>query len=158
MKFFWASLLILTLLPIKTVANQAKIKINNIDITAEVASTPELKRQGLMFRKYLPEKNGMIFIFDHPQKTNFWMKNVNFPLDIIFINKNKIIKIYKNLPTCKNKPCPIYPSKVLTEYALELNGGFCQKYGIKTGQSIIFDKKLEFLRKNLQNNNKGIKL
>lgn len=146
------------LLPLKTVANHANIKINNMDITVEIADTPRLKRQGLMFRTHLREKNGMIFLFDKPQKTNFWMKNVNFPLDLVFIYKNKIVKIYNKLPTCKNKPCPIYPSGVLTDYALELNGGFCQKYGIQVGQKIIFDKKLEILIKNLQNNNKGIKL
>ncbi len=158
MKYIFIFLLILTLLPIKTFANHANIKINNTEITVEIADTPKLKRKGLMFRKYLPEKNGMIFLFDKPQKTNFWMKNVNFPLDLIFIYKNKIIKIYKKLPPCKSKHCPIYPSKVLTECVIELNGGFCQKYGIQVGQKIIFDKRLENLVKNLQNYNKGIKL
>ena len=64
------------------------------------------------------------------------MKNVKIPLDMVFIYKDKVVKIYNMVPGCANDPCDIYPSKYKVDYVLELNGGFCLKNNIKPGQLV----------------------
>ncbi|MFH0702946.1 MAG: DUF192 domain-containing protein [bacterium] len=85
--------------------------INNKKVVLEVADTDLLREKGLMRRNTLKENSGMIFLFDYPDYVNFWMKNVKIPLDILFINGDKIVNIYKEASVCKKEPCRIYPSK-----------------------------------------------
>lgn len=109
---------------------------NDKRIFLEIADTEEKKQLGLMFRENLAEDQGMIFLFDKPDYANFWMKNVKIPLDILFIYKNKVVKMYNMIPGCKQDPCDIYPSEYIVDSVIELKGGFCQKNNIKTGQTV----------------------
>lgn len=115
------------------------VTINNKKIFLDVANNDEKRATGLMYRENLPENNGMIFLFDKVDKYNFWMKNVKIPLDMIFIYNNKIVKIYNNVPICKNDPCEIYPSDYKIDSVIELKGGFCKKYDVKPGMSVTFN-------------------
>lgn len=121
----------------------SSVFINNKKITLEVADTPETRETGLMFRDNMDENHGMIFLFDKPEVTNFWMKNVKIPLDILFIYKNKIVKLYTMLSGCTNEPCEIYPSEHIVDSVIEVNSGFCYKNKIKAGQKIELDKNLQ---------------
>lgn len=116
---------------------KAFIKINRHKINLEVADSKCLREMGLMFRESLDQNAGMLFVMDSPQKVDFWMKNVNFPLDIVFINKNKIVKIEENIPVCKSESCLFYNSEKIVDSVIEFNAGFCKKYNLKTGQTII---------------------
>ncbi len=99
--------------------------------TVEYAISDSQKQKGLMFRKKLCEKCGMLFDFGTEQEIRMWMKNTIIPLDMIFMNENKkIIYIEKytvpySLKTIKS-PIP-------ARYVLELNAGVSQKYQIKIG-------------------------
>src|ERR1041384_342895 len=65
---------------------------NGVHIFAvEMALTPEKQAQGLMFRKELPEGQGMLFDFQREQETSFWMKNTLISLDMIFIRADGTI-------------------------------------------------------------------
>ena len=61
----------------------------------EVAVTDEEKEKGLMNRPSLAENRGMVFVFRPARQITFWMKDTLIPLDMIFINKGKIVKIVK---------------------------------------------------------------
>jgi uncharacterized membrane protein (UPF0127 family) len=107
--------------------------INNegskIIVNCEVPTTDEEKMTGLMYRENLCDKCGMFF---ENIDGGFWMKNVKFPLDMIFINGNKIVDIkYAK----SNDDTTIYPSTESTGN-LEVNGGFCEKYNISIGNEI----------------------
>ena len=117
--------------------------INNKKITLEVADTDTKRQLGLMFRDSLDENQGMIFLFNKPREVSFWMKNVKIPLDMLFIYKNKVVKIYNMVPGCEDEPCDLYPSVYKIDYVIELNGGFCQKYNIKTGQDVNLETQLQ---------------
>src|SRR3989338_783245 len=68
----------------------------NLKVFLEVALTDAEKEKGLMNRPGLAENRGMVFVFRPRKQTTFWMKDTLIPLDMIFINKGKIVKIIKN--------------------------------------------------------------
>lgn len=106
--------------------------ITKLDI--EISDTPEKRSTGLMYRKSLPKRSGMFFIFDNSEKLSFWMKNTIMPLDIIFINSNMVVvDIYKNAEPYSLKK--IIPSEI-SKYVLEVPAGFALDYGIKRGYEI----------------------
>ncbi len=105
-------------------------------IEIEIAETPEKQAQGLMYRNKMREDRGMLFIFDRDDYRSFWMKNTVIPLDMIFVNSEfKIVTIRKN-----TTPFDVssYTSTKPAKYVVEVNAGFCDKYGIKTGDKISF--------------------
>jgi uncharacterized membrane protein (UPF0127 family) len=109
-------------------------KIAQIDI--EIADTPAERTQGLMDRRYLPPNAGMLFIFDSPGPLSFWMKNTYIPLDIIFISEAKtIVSIAKNTTPLSEA---LIPSGEDAMYVVEVNAGFCDRYGIAAGDAIDF--------------------
>ena len=83
----------------------------------------------------------MWFIFSDDAERVFWMKNVTFPLDMIFIDKSFAIrKIIRMVPPCIQEPCPRYYSGVPVRYALEVPGGYCDRKGVKEGQKVELAK------------------
>lgn len=125
--------------------------INGNKISLEVADNDYLREKGLMYRNSIGENQGMIFIFDRQDYVNFWMKNVKFPLDILFISGDKIAKIYNMADVCRKDPCPFYPSKSKVSYTIELKGGFCRKNKIKTGQKVFLSRELKEKISSIQN-------
>ena len=104
----------------------------NIDI--ELADTENKRMQGLMYRKTMEEKQGMLFVFSIEEPQSFWMKNTILPLDILFVNiERKIVKVHKNAVPFSLDPCPsILPAL----YVVEVNAGFTDKFNIKEGDIV----------------------
>ena len=112
------------------------VKIGKNKIQVDLASTREEQTQGLSDRPYICDDCGMLFIFPEKQIRSFWMKNMLFPLDIIWIDGERIVKIHKNLPPEDENPSTSYSSNVPVDYVLELNAGYCDENGIKEGDKI----------------------
>ena len=105
-----------------------------IPFNVEIAKTPAQYEQGLMFRKKLPEKHGMLFLFHDTKKRYMWMKNTFIPLDMIFAdNTGKIIHIFENAQPLDET---IIPSQKPTAVVLELPAGTVQKENLKIGHKI----------------------
>ena len=118
-----------------------QLKIGNSYIEIETANTPDEKELGLGNRINLNENAGMLFDFSsYPSTPTFWMKNMKFDLDIIWIQKNSIIQITKNIPAPKNEAddLPTYKPDAPVEYVLELNSGYAEKHNLKPGDQIEF--------------------
>ena len=112
--------------------DQNKNLIKKIDV--EIAETDERRHQGLMFRDKMSEDQGMLFIFQDEEIQGFYMKNTILPLDIIFINsKKQIVKIHKNTIPFSEKTLP---SEKPSQYVVEVNAGYTDKYKIKEGDFI----------------------
>jgi len=109
-------------------------QISRIDI--EIAED-DLKREiGLMMRRNMAENQGMLFIFPIETFQSFWMKNTILPLDIIYVNSQmEIVKIHKNTTPYSEQS---YPSGKLSQFVVEVNAGYTDKYGIKEGDKIAF--------------------
>lgn len=103
---------------------------------AEPAVTPYEQSRGLMFRPYLPPKFGMLFINDRDEIHHYWMKNVSIPLDIIFINGNKVVTfVHQDAhPFDETTISSRYPAR----YILEINAGEAKACTIKRGTKTRF--------------------
>jgi uncharacterized membrane protein (UPF0127 family) len=100
----------------------------------EMASTPEEVARGLMFRRQLPEGQGMLFDFHKEQPTSFWMKNTYIPLDMIFIRADgRILHIAENRAPLSET---LVPSGGPVRAVLEVIGGTAKKLGIAPGDRV----------------------
>ena len=130
------NILVTILILMATHVHAQSVEVNSKVFIVEIADTEEERRKGLMFREALCEECGMLFVFDHPQKYGFWMKNVKIPLDIIFINRKfEIITIYE-APIESGFFYKQYWSKGFCKYVIECNIGFCKKNKITNGTKI----------------------
>lgn len=115
-----------------------KVCIKNICTQAEVVDRILKLQQGLMFRKSLSLEKSMLFVFKKEDYHDFWMKNMNFPLDIIWINKDKfIVGITKNAQPCL-QGCETFTVQEKVKYVLEVISGFADKYQIRVGDKVEF--------------------
>lgn len=112
--------------------------VDNVKINLEIADNDEERYLGLSFRQSIPEYSGMLFLFPEKGIRSFVMRDMNFPLDIVFIEENKIIDIYSNLPFDVDSSKVLYNSSLPVDKVLELNGGFCQQHNISVGDEIKF--------------------
>lgn len=104
----------------------------------EIAETAYETETGLMYRKSMQDNRGMLFIFEKEARKYFYMKNTSIPLDIIYINSNfKIVSIQKNTVPYDETSIP---SGVPAKYALEINGGLSNQWGLKVGDVMSFQK------------------
>jgi uncharacterized membrane protein (UPF0127 family) len=124
---------------------ETELKISNTKLFVEVASTNEQKNKGLSGRKQLQENQGMLFIFSPETKPTFWMKDMLFNIDIIWIKKNKIVYINSNVPAPNSEclsansscpPLPTYFPPVAVDKVLETNAGWAKNNNIKIGDTI----------------------
>ena len=113
------------------------IKVNDVIINIELADTQEKRSRGLSGRVTLPESNGMLFLFGKSGFYSFWMKDMQFPLDIIWIDKNyRIADITKNIPP-DSFPQAFQPREPV-QYVLEVNAGFAEKNNITIADAVDF--------------------
>ncbi len=127
-----------------------KLKVKNVSLNVEVVNTPEKITLGLSGREKFKENQGMLFDFN-PQLTtetakaagihpNFWMKDMKFDLDIIWIKDKKIVGVTKNVPKPspgqKNQDLPLYPAPKPIDMVLEVVAGWSEKNKIEIGDEI----------------------
>ena len=102
-------------------------------LDVQVAATPEQRQVGLMFRKDMPQHEGMIFIFDQPAQQCFWMKNTLLPLSAAFIaDDGTIVNIEDMKPLVLDSHCSAKPVR----YVLEMNKGWFAKKGVQAGSKL----------------------
>ncbi|MEM3074366.1 MAG: DUF192 domain-containing protein [Candidatus Pacearchaeota archaeon] len=106
----------------------------------ETADSDEERERGLMFKEFLNENKGMLFIFPQEGKYKIWMKNTLIPLDILWISKNhEVIHIIENARPCDGNLCEIYSPNNVALYVLEINSGIVKKLGVEIGDKISFN-------------------
>ena len=116
---------------------EARVEIRGKTITVEVADEPGEQTRGLMFRDTLPEGRGMLFVFDKDGTYAFWMMNVKFSLDIIWIDgAGRIVHIEPDVPPC-SVLCPSYTPKASARYVLEVTAGLVDRIPIQEGDPVI---------------------
>jgi len=99
-------------------------------IDAQVAHTHEQRATGLMFRRDMPQHEGMLFVFEQPAGQCFWMKNTLLPLTAAFVaDDGTIVNLADMKPQSTDSHCSAKPVR----YVLEMNQGWFAKRGIKAG-------------------------
>lgn len=107
-------------------------------IKVEVADSVWERAEGIMFRKSLGENQGMLFVLEEEERPRFWMKNMNFPLDIIWIKQDKrVAQISRNATPCTDN-CPTFNPSEKVKYVLEVPAGFADSRQVKPGDRLNF--------------------
>lgn len=120
----------------RTMNTSVSIAGEKINVT--IADTPTLQEKGLSGRKELKQNEGMLFIFPESGMYGFWMKEMLFPIDIIWIDANRRVVDAWGGATPDSYPqvrTPVAPAK----YVLEVNAGFVKMYSIKRGDVLELD-------------------
>lgn len=109
------------------------LKVGPHAVAAEVASTPDQRSLGLMYRFSLPADHGMLFVFPEPQPLAFWMRNTYIPLSIAFIDaEGRILNIVEMAP----RSDATHPSRGDALYALEMRKGWFAERGVAPGARV----------------------
>lgn len=109
------------------------LSVGMFQIDAQVASTQQEHAAGLMYRKEMPQHEGMLFVFQSPSTLCFWMKNTWIPLTAAFIDDDGTIV---NLEDMKPKSLDSHCAKKPVRYVLEMNQGWFAKKGFKAGTKL----------------------
>ncbi len=101
------------------------------------AKTPTTREKGLSGRDSLAPDEGLLFIFPTSQVSGFWMKDMKFPIDIIWIDSNrKVVTVAENILP-ETYPKSFYPTKK-AQFVLEVNAGSAKKSGLVEGTTVVF--------------------
>jgi uncharacterized protein len=110
-------------------------------LQVEIARTSAERQVGLMNRRSLPAKAGMVFTYPEAHRGGYWMKDTLIPLDIAFSDaRGRILRILTMQP-CRRGPCRIYDPGVAYRTALEVNAGSFRRWGVRTGDRITVTRR-----------------
>jgi uncharacterized membrane protein (UPF0127 family) len=136
--FILFAVVAITLIGYLTTQNyKSKVIVNGKTFIVDVSDTAYTKTKGLSGRDPLKTNEGMIFLFEKPEKEGFWMKDMKFSIDIIWIDENmSVIHIEKSLSP-DTYPKVYYPESP-AKYVLEVSSGQADALGLKLGDKIEF--------------------
>jgi len=118
------------------------VNLNSQKFNVLVADTSQKQRLGLGERKNLDANLGMIFPYHPKTIPHFWMKSMMFPIDIVWVADNKVVKIDSNVPEEPGVPDRLlktYSPPVPIDFVVEFNAGFSERNNIKIGDSFSFE-------------------
>ena len=110
-------------------------------IILEIANDEPSRLKGLMFRESIDAHHGMLFQFEKACFCAIWMKNMNFPIDIIWLNQdNKVVDWVDNVQPCPKEVlnCPLYKSRYPAFQVIELKAGQRKKLHIQLSQTLKY--------------------
>lgn len=114
---------------------QVTLGIGGVDIHVDVADNLTRRTQGLSGRSTLPENTGMLFVFDRADVHGIWMRDMSFPIDILWLNDEMHVVHIKEDADPASYPEIFYPS-VMARYVLEVPAGFLRTHNITLGDQV----------------------
>jgi len=115
------------------------VLIKSSVLVGYIADTEAERTKGLSGKKYLPLNTAMLFKFDKPDTHGIWMKDMFFPIDIIWLDKNnEIVNLISNAEPSSYPHVFYPPEKAL--YVLEVRSGLIKDKGLKLGDEILLEK------------------
>ena len=118
---------------------QATVVVGGKVFSADVASMAQERAQGLSGREGLSDGGGMIFLFGSPGNYGFWMKDMRFPIDIVWVSGSKVVGFSENTeaePGKATSELRVYYPPEPVDKVLELKAGAVSKYGLKVGDGV----------------------
>ena len=112
---------------------QVELQVAGHTLTAEVASTPQSRETGLMFRRSLPANHGMVFVFPQPQRVCMWMKNTLIPLSVAFMAADGTVL---NTAEMQAQTEDVHCAAGDASYALEMPLHWFSQHGVKPGAQV----------------------
>jgi len=122
---FWSSM----------ASDQVTVNIAGQEVKVAVANSPNEISQGLSEQVALKVDEGMLFVYDGYYIPSFWMKDMNFAIDIVWIKDGVVVGFEKNVSPSNNPELDIRRPTDFVNMVLEVNAGFADQYGVKIGDS-----------------------
>ena len=121
--------------------DRAEVVIGGVSFEAELAVDPSDRAKGLSGRASLVPRTGMLFVFEGPVVSTFWMKEMRFPLDLVWIGEDcAVVDITANVPAPDQGTAlvdlPRYSSSAPAAYNFEINAGEAKRYGLAVGDPV----------------------
>ncbi len=131
-------IIVLSITLILSNKKSTKVIVNDKTFNVTIAKTDEEKQIGLSGRDKIAENQGMLFVFDTADYYSFWMKEMKFPIDIIYINGDKVVTVIENAkpPSSSFEDLTIYQPQEKSNKVLEVSAGSSDKYNIKSGTTV----------------------
>ena len=108
------------------------VRLGDSTVTAWVADTDAKREKGLSGTASLAEGQGMLFVFDEPTKSGFWMKEMEYPIDIIWIHATGQVLDLRHAVSPETFPA-VFESDAYASYVLEVPGGWASRHGVNVG-------------------------
>ena len=120
-------------------AHATVITSKGVSIPVEVSDTPEKRSLGLGKRDKLENGWGMLFVFEKRIPHSFWMKNMRFPIDIIWLENQRIVELAENVPPPQEGESPkVMEPRLPSNFVLELESGRARALGLNVGQKLSY--------------------
>ncbi len=121
---------------------QSTVTIRGTRFFVDLAVSSKEKELGLGKRLTLPADHGMLFVYDHKERYSYWMKDMHFPIDILWLEDKNIVDIRKNVPApaTPEEKLPLYNPILPVNTVLELPAGTSDKFGIVVGDKVEINK------------------
>lgn len=117
-----------------------KVGSKNVEVEVEIARTENERRKGLSGKEKLQPNHGMLFVFQEETTPSFWMKDMNFSIDIIWIHNGAIVDIHQEVPPPEpgtpESDLKLYKPAASVDHVLEVPAGFVEENDIKVGDSV----------------------
>ncbi len=119
-------------------SSKAVMHLSGARFEVTLADNQKTRTKGLSGTKVLPADHAMVFVFDYPSQWSIWMKEMNFPIDIVWLDDSKrVVHLVTNVPP------ESYPNKTFSpaepaRYVVEFRSGTVSQKGIKIGQEAVF--------------------
>jgi uncharacterized protein len=121
---------------VQTLPLTAQFEANGRTVKLEVAHTVQERRIGLMNRPRLALDRGMGFAVIPARDVEIWMRQMQFPIDIVFLRNGRIEAIYRRVPPCQTESCPTYRAGTPIDQVIELAAGQSDQLNLKVEQKL----------------------
>jgi uncharacterized membrane protein (UPF0127 family) len=149
-RVFWSLFIIVSILviigilwnyPMVTNTSSDPSVATNVQIgerlyTAELAVTPQERARGLSGRRDISSSHAMVFVFDEPGLYGFWMNDMNFPIDILWVRNNTVVHVEKNVSHLS--PTIVYTPEVEATEVIEVVSGQSEEHGFGVGTKVEY--------------------
>jgi uncharacterized membrane protein (UPF0127 family) len=117
-------------------APRARVTIGVHVFDVELADTPERQRRGLSGRASLAPGQGMLFVYDEPEPRGFWMPDMRFDIDIVWIRAGRIVHVESEVPHAVAGAPPVYRPREPADLVLEVAAGTARRLGWRPGAAV----------------------
>jgi uncharacterized membrane protein (UPF0127 family) len=125
--------------PVADAPPRARVTIGVHVIDAELADTPARQQRGLSGRPSLPTGRGMLFVYGEPALRGFWMPDMHFDIDILWIRAGRIVHVESDVPHAVAGPLPVYRPPEPADLVLEVTAGTARRLGWRAGDAVLVE-------------------
>jgi uncharacterized membrane protein (UPF0127 family) len=117
----------------------AEVRVGDGTVRAELAGDQASRERGLAGRERIAEDRGMLFVYPDRAERSYWMKGMRFPIDIVWIDRNRVTGVERNVPVSK-RGVPLYRSDRPVDRVLEVGAGWAARNAIRAGDPVVIRK------------------